>query len=298
MPTNNKKSKGRKVVAKTAITNNRQTSINAASLPHSPASRKLQQHAFSKAQLASLMLLSQGVSNLLVDAKVLASENNDKACSHYLNNEEACTSDDVTLIRAKYYGSVICLTLMFISTIICWNDEPVLTRLTSFLCISPLGTTLLALSYNYDVIVHGGSAAFRLFATNLALLVLIGASYLTTVSVARPIIKSRITSVQNMTILTLLGVLLRDSAMLLQEGPDGFIVLSSADGGVAASTAATILTHFIALDKVTIALLFVFVALFFDDGRKRVRELEHVLWCGVHVVSERRIFGLLHVARL
>lgn len=146
--------------------------------------------------------------------------------------------------------------------LLCWNNEPLFQRLNSVLCISPLGTTMLAALYSKDVLQQFRINRLVLTAT---LLLIAALSSISKVELARPI-TSRFSSLQHICLLSLSLVYAWEVFGLFNDGVEGYLHVDSED----VSNGTNILLQFLAIDKITISLLMLFIMVFFDGNFKRV----------------------------
>lgn len=217
--------------------------------------------SFSQAQLAALIFLSIGTSYIIEYAKVVSQGVESKACHAYLQGVESCSDVDLAMIRIKYFGAIIVLMLTAATAFLCWNDEPLFLRLNLFLCASPLTASLVALYASRDVMIY--DKAMRIGRTIGIILILILCSILTAPQLAKPS-TFRLGSFQNISLIMLLLVHLREAVRLINDGPGALIhSVSESD------QAAHVVTVFVAVDNLTMCFIFAVAIYFFNDGRKR-----------------------------
>ena len=247
----NKKSKTKKSAAKTPILVTKQE----------PKGLKLQ--SLSPSQFAGVLFLVLGFLYLAEFSTVLHEGAGSFACADYINKGDKykCTELDVTMIRAKYYGGILAYVSVFFAMLICWTEEHLFLRLNSFLCLSPLLSTIWALFTKRLFLGHGVVKIFMM-ACVLFVVAFSGARSASTLAQYKPVTAT----FQDVALLSFLIIHCKEACLLLIKGVEGYVHILDEE----ISSAAEVLVPFVAVDKLTLAVLMAFVLFFFDENRKRV----------------------------
>lgn len=186
------------------------------------------------------------------------------ACGTYLNDgaDYRCTELDVAMTRFKFYGAIASFLSVAITMLMCWTDEPLLTRLNSMLCLSPLISTAWALFVKRNVLGYG---VLKVLMMVVVLFFMAFSGFYNAKAIAKP--KKFEVNFQDAALLAFLFINSKDGGLILIVGIRSYF--NFPDEG--ASMAAEALVPFVAVDKLTLAVIMTFVLFFFDEVRKRVR---------------------------
>ena len=247
----NKKSKTKKSATRTPV-------VVSKKAPEGP---KLQ--VLSPSQFAGVLFLAVGFVYLVEYSRALREGAGSLACADYINQGDGykCTELDVTMIRAKYYGGILAFLSIFFAMLLCWTEEHLFLRLNSFLCLSPLLSTIWAL-FTKRFFLGQGVVKIFMMACVLFVLAFSGARSASTLAQRKPLTAT----FQAVALLSFLLIHCKEAFLLLVKGVEGYVYVS--DEGI--SSAAEVLVPFVAVDKLTLAALMAFVLFFFDENRQRV----------------------------
>ncbi|CAJ1958786.1 unnamed protein product [Cylindrotheca closterium] len=113
---------------------------------------------FTPSQLAGLIMLGVGAMKLyeLWNAYDEGTSEDGYWCMAYLNDEVTCSHPSFpSMILAKFYSSVNLWVLTCIMIMVVWNSETYFSKLTTCLCMSPLSTTILGITMSQGDLVSG-----------------------------------------------------------------------------------------------------------------------------------------------
>lgn len=247
----NKKSKTKKSATKAPA-------VVAKQAPEGPKLQRL-----SPSQFAGVLFLALGLVYLVEYSSALQEGAGSLACADYINqgDEYKCTELDVAMIRAKYYGGISAFLSIFLTMLLCWTEEHLFLRLNSYLCLSPLLSTMWALFTTRFLL---GRGIVKIFLMTCVLFVLAFSGARSASTLAQP--KPLAVTFQDVALLSFLLINCKEAFLLPLNGVEGYVQVS--EEGV--SSAAEVLVPFVAVDKLTLAVLMAFVLFFFDENRKRV----------------------------
>jgi hypothetical protein len=258
MATNNKKSrtkKSDKIATKTPA------------MPSQEAAQDPKAKGLSPAQFAGLLFLGLNIVYLVEFNNALKEGAGSLACAGYVvvvdpGDDYKCTELDMATIRVKHYGGISVFLSVFLAMLLCWTEEPLFRRLTFFLC-----STSWALFTMRSLLGNGASKNLIVIMT----CVLFAMSFTAArsgLAMAKP--KQLTGSFQDAALLSFLVITCRDAVFLTMNGVEGYLQVSEEY----VSSAAEVLMPFVAIDKLTHAVLVSFILFFFDENRKRVSSFE------------------------
>jgi hypothetical protein len=223
----------------------------------------------SKGQLAGLIFLTIGVSKLMEYAKATkeAGTENPATCLSYLDEETCNHKSFGSLISLKYHTGMQ-VTLLVVSLMRqCWQSEEIFQKLNALLCISPLGSTLLALVYGKGAIKNGARGQILIMC-----FVLIAVAFPATIQ-GLPFVSNQPwakRSLQAICLMTLAIIPLIDVIKVLSSGDLANSILETETNFPEPARG---LVYFYLVDKITMALLFVFALVHLPEQHQRVRLL-------------------------
>lgn len=260
--TTNKKSKTKKtdkIATKTP-------DVASEEAPQAPMAKYL-----SPAQFTGVLFLGLNIFYLIEFSGALKEGAGSSACAGYVANvvDSAdgykCTELDMAMIRVKHYGGISAFLSVFLAMLLCWEEENLFRRFTFFLC--PTSWAL----YTMRFLLGNHANKFLILIMASILLVMTFTAPSSASGMAKP--KQLKRSFQDAALLCLLVTTCRDAVLLAMNGVEGYLYVSEDY----ASSAAEILLPFVAVDKLTLAVLVSFILFFFDENRKRVSSFDVVM---------------------
>jgi hypothetical protein len=234
-----------------------------------PSMEQPQYKNFTRAQLAALIFISIASSKILEFSTALKEGSEDpKTCMSYLNDEETCTHASFSsMILVKYY-SALSLTAIVLSMMrLLWKSETLFLKLMTCLCISPLSTTVLAAIYSQGYVEQG-----RIWRLIMMSFVLFATCVPTTAQQLAFLPDQPWTarSLQSMCLITLAISSVLDIYRVVDNSNINNWENSLLETTTPFPEAARGLIHFWLVDKLSIALLFVFAVVHFPEHTQRV----------------------------
>jgi hypothetical protein len=234
-----------------------------------PSMEQPQLKSFTRAQLAALIFISIACSKILEFATALKEGSEDpKTCMSYLNDEETCTHASFSsMILVKHYSALSLVAIVLSMMWHLWKSETLFLKLMTCICISPLSTTILAAIYSQgyveqDRIWHLIIMSSVLFATCVPTTAQQLAFLPDQPWTAR--------SLQSMCLITLAISSLLDIYRVVDNSNNNNWENSLLETTTPFPEAARGLIHFWLVDKLSIALLFVFAVVHFPEHTQRV----------------------------
>jgi hypothetical protein len=221
----------------------------------------------SGSQLSALIFLAIGASKVVEFSAALKEDTSDPSiCLSYLHDEDTCQHPAFrSLIQAKYYSAMFLWSLVAILIMIVWNTERYFAKFMTCLCVSPLSTTILGVSLAKGALAQGKS--LHLMVVSFVLLC-------TSVPNSKeklPFIagfenKSFFKSLQGICLLSLIASSLMDLVLVSSSSERQNALL---EGVEFPSSSAAVLVNFWCLDKLTMALVYLFALVHFPEGVQR-----------------------------
>jgi hypothetical protein len=266
---NNKKNKS----TKTAKKGKSEPTVSPTDVPLPPPvelTADFVKNGFPQSQFAGIVFLSVGMMYLMEYREVLATGN----CSRYLINFDGdCSVTDMAMIRTKFHSGILAESLVALTMLLVYRDNPLFTRLNSIVVSSCLITTLLAVSTTKEIVHPGKLLRLGLLVTVL-LAVAASSIYYADHHVAS---RRRWTiDLPNATLLTIGIAHLWEVYKFLSAGVFGFLAPSGDEfetqgEDFAGSPPSIALLPYLAVDQLTIVGICVFGAVYLGENRKRVR---------------------------
>ena len=250
MPNNKKVKSAKKAAKKEALSKENE------SIPETEPSR------LTGAQLAGLVYVSIATSYVLEYSQVVHSGVKTEACAEYILNVDGCSSADLWMIQTKFDSGFLALLLAILTMMVCWRDEPLFLRLNSFLCSSPLMTSLMAVHATREVCHPGKMLRISIMCT--VLLVVSAWSLYSAPVIAQP--RRLKVNLLEATLLTLVIAFGWETYKLLRTGVPGYLRINPDD----VTDPASAVSAFVAVDHATMVGLLLFSLLFLQENAQRV----------------------------
>lgn len=236
----------------------------------SPSLPEPEMRNFTRAQIAALIFVYMGYSKLSEFSTALSEGTEDpKSCLRYLGevNEETCRHDGFQgLMLAKYNSGIILFGLVVTMVLALWHSELNFLKFMMCLCVSPLFTTVIGIFASREYLI-----------TNRIWHMLILCSVLFTTSAPQNMRQlafafDRPISVKSVQSLTLMALALSCSFEIgrVLINPGNSYANSLIETETPLPDAAGTLINFWIVDKLSMAILYLFAVVHFEPNNQRV----------------------------
>lgn len=112
---------------------------------------------FTSSQLAGLIMLGIGAQKIYeLSTAFNQGTENPVLCMTYLNNEDVCSHPSFpSMILAKFHSSINLWFLTAMLVMVVWKTETYFSKLCTCLCLSPLSTTIMGVTMSQEDITRG-----------------------------------------------------------------------------------------------------------------------------------------------
>lgn len=216
----------------------------------------------TSAQFTVVVFLSVAITYLLDYTKAVSQGIDSNYCKNFIQDVEACSTTDVTMIRVKYYTGILTVAIVGLTGWTVRQEEPLLLRLISCLLLTPILSTVIALQVSKEWIHVGKNFSIGMMCT---VLLVVGMSTFGTAASLAPWQSLIPLDVSKVTMVSLILVNLYETFRLGMEQTEGHVIVG--DDGVTAPAKA--LMYFLCVDKTTIVAMLMFGLAFLNDSKRR-----------------------------